>query len=142
MLAFSDFCCDDQDKLGAMLEIHSRCAGRMITIEDLVAGWAAFVDELQAGREFSLSEYREGLAVRGILEELGECLSEHGRQTLVRALLAPDRLFVNLTIRVEGTLSSAWWNRYPKSMVHNSQGSAIPMSSHTMRSRSRFVQAG
>jgi hypothetical protein len=141
MVAFSDFSRDDQDKLGAMLAIHSRHAGHTITIEDLVARWTAFVDELQAGHGFLPSDYEKGLELRGMLEELGECLSEHGRQELIQALLGPDRLFLSLTIPADVTLSCAWWKRYPHSMVNKLHGGAIPTSDVALRSGSRLVQA-
>jgi hypothetical protein len=141
MVAFSDFSRDDQDKLGAMLEIYSRRAGHTIAIEDLVARWTAFVDALQAGHEFSPSDYEKGLELRGMLEELGECLSEHGRQELIQALLGPDRLFLSLTVVANGALSCAWWKRYPQSMVHEPSGGANPASNVTLRSRSRLVRA-
>jgi hypothetical protein len=135
MLAFSDFSRGDQDKLDAMLRLLSRRAGHTSTIEDLVARWAAFVDELQAGHEFSASDYREGLELRGILEELGEGLSERGRQTLIRVLLRPDRLFLALTVPVNGGLSCAWWQRYPQSMAQKLHGGALPRSGVGLRSR-------
>lgn len=134
MLSFRDFSRDDQDRLGAMLEMQSRRAGHTITIEDLVARWAAFVDGLQAGHGFSASDYQEGLALRGILEELGECLSERGRQTLIQVLLRPDRLFLSLTVPVRGPLSCPWWQRYPQSMVQKLHGGALPRSSAILRS--------
>jgi hypothetical protein len=135
MLAFSDFSRGDQDKLDAMLKVFSRRDGHTITIEDLVSRWAAFVEELQAGHEFSASDYRKGLAVRGILEELGEDLSECGRQTLIQVLLRPDRLFLSLTVPVHGGLSCAWWQRYPPSMAHKLHGGALPRSGAALRSR-------
>jgi hypothetical protein len=133
MLAFRDFSPGDQDRLDAMLRLFSRRAGHTITIEDLVARWAAFVDELQAGHEFSASDYKEGLALRGILEELGEGLSERGRQTLIHVLLRPDRLFLSLTVPVHGGLSCAWWQRYPPSMVRQLHSGAPHRSDVALR---------
>ena len=128
MLAFRDFSPGDQDKLDAMLTVLSRHAGHAIAREDLVARWTALVDELQAGHKFSVSDYQEGLEVRGILEEVGECLSEGGRQKLIRAVLCPDRLFLSLTVPVNSALSCAWWLRCRQSMVQRLYGGPTSLS--------------
>jgi hypothetical protein len=140
MVAFWDFTCDDQKELGAMLEFFSRRAGHKITIEDLVVGWIAFVDKVQSGHEFLACDYEEGLGLRGMLEELVECLSEPGRQELVRVLLRPDRLFLSLTLPVNGALSRAWWKRYPQSLVQELNDGEISVSDVGLRSGSHLAQ--
>ncbi|HSR32625.1 MAG TPA: hypothetical protein VLY63_18850 [Anaerolineae bacterium] len=117
MVTTSDFLPDDQRRLEAILEISSRQAGSPRTIEALVEQWTTFVDELQSGYCRSRGEYEEDLSVRALLEEICECLSADGRGKLVAALLEPDRRFLSLTVRVNGSLRRNWWNRFPEDLA-------------------------
>lgn len=129
MITITDLPPDDQKRLDAMLEIFSRRAGCPITIGDLVERWTGFVLALQADCSFSPSDYEEGLRVRGMLEELGEPLSEPGRQQLLSALLESDRRFLSQTIPANGKLSRPWWRRYPPHPTHPQRGGGKPVSS-------------
>ncbi|MGD9048692.1 MAG: hypothetical protein PVF77_11625 [Anaerolineae bacterium] len=114
MVTVSEFKPDDQKVLDAMLAVSSGRADSGLTLEGLVARWNSFVAELDRGRRFSHQDYDRALADRAILDELDECLSAHGRQILVAAVLESDRRFLALTAPVNGQLRRPWWQRVPQ----------------------------
>jgi hypothetical protein len=114
MVKVSDFRPDDQRRLEDMLVVSSRRVGCPLTIEGLVAGWNSFVADLHRGRRFSHQDYERALRERAILEELDECLSAHGRQRLLGAVLQSDRHFLVLTAAVNGEVRRPWWQRVPQ----------------------------
>jgi hypothetical protein len=114
MVKVSDFRPDDKHRLEDMLALSSRRVGCPLTIEGLVAGWNSFVADLHRGRRFPHQDYERALRGRAILDELDECLSAHGRQQLLAAVLESDRTFLVLTAPVNGGLRSPWWQRIPQ----------------------------
>jgi hypothetical protein len=117
MVTIAEFLPDDQRKLDAMLEIASRRAGCLITLEALVERWQAFVGELERGHRSSSCELEDELMVRALLEELCECLSEHGRQRVLAGVLDSDRRFLALTVPVNAKAGRQWWDRIPQDMA-------------------------
>jgi hypothetical protein len=115
MGANAEFPYDDRQTLDAMLEICSRPGGSCLTLEYLLNRWTALVDRLGSGARLSRGEYEAELCVRGLLEELLECLSEPGRQVLLRALVEPDRRFLALTMVGSDHPARWWWQRMPPS---------------------------
>ena len=116
MAANTEFLADDRCKLDAMLEIYSRQAGSCLTLECLLGRWTTLVDQLGGRRRASRDEYEAQLRVRGLLDELVECLSEPGRLVLLRALAEPDRRFLALTVAGSGAATRFWWQRVPPAM--------------------------
>ena len=114
MVTVSEFRPDDQKVLDAMLAVSSGRADLDLTLEGLVARWNSFVAELDRGRRFSHRDYEQALADRAILDELDECLSSHGRKTLLSAVLESDRRFLALTAPINGQLRRPWWQRVPQ----------------------------
>lgn len=116
MITVSEFRPDDQKVLDAMLTVSSQPSEVTLTLEGLVVRWNSFVTELDRGRRFSHQDYERALAARAILEELDECLSAHGRQQLLAAVLESDRRFLALTAPVNGQLRRPWWQRVPQNL--------------------------
>lgn len=114
MVKVSDFRPDDQLRLDDMLAVSSTRVDYPLTIEGLVARWNSFVADLNQGRRFSRRDYERALNDRAILDELDECLSAHGRQKLLAAVLESDRHFLSLTAPVNGKLKRPWWYRVPQ----------------------------
>ena len=113
MVKVSDFRLDDQLRLDDMLAVSSRRMDCPLTVEGLVARWNSFVADLNRGHRFSRQDYERALAGRAILDELDECLSAHGRQKLLAAVLESDRHFLSLTAPVNGKSRRPWWQRVP-----------------------------
>jgi hypothetical protein len=113
MDADAEFLFDDRQTLDAMLEIYSRRSGSCLTLGCLLDRWATLVDQLGGEARPSRDEYEAELCVRGLLEELVECLSEPGRQVLLRALVGPDRRFLAQTIVRSDQPARMWWQRIP-----------------------------
>jgi hypothetical protein len=108
---------DDRQTLDAMLEIYSRRSGSCLTLEGLLDRWTALVDRLGGETGPARDEYETELCVRGLLEELLECLSEPGRQVLLRALVGPDRQFLALTVGGRSRPERVWWRRVPPALA-------------------------
>lgn len=97
--------------MDAMLAVSSVRVDCPLTIEGLVERWRTFVADLSRGCQFSQRDYERALSCRALLEEMDECLSANGRQTLLAAVLKSDRDFLALTTPVNGQSRRPWWQR-------------------------------
>ena len=114
MVTVSEFRPDDQRVLDAMLANSSGRGSPAVTLEGLVERWNSFTTALAGGRRFSHQAFEQALADRAVLDELDECLSAQGRQTLLAALLEADRRFLARTAPFNGQLKRPWWQRVPQ----------------------------
>jgi hypothetical protein len=114
MVTVSEFRPDDQKALDAMLAMSSRRGNPAPTLDGLVERWTSFTAALDGGRRFSHQDFAQAVADRAILDELDECLSAHGRQILLAALLEADRRYLARTAPFNGQLGRPWWQRVPQ----------------------------
>lgn len=106
------FSSSDQEKIQEKLAVFSNYSKYQISIEYLLHNWATFINDIQAGYKFSIYDYDNDLSVRGMLEEIIECLSKDGQERLLTVLTDLDQKFLNLTV-APANKSNNWWKRYP-----------------------------
>jgi hypothetical protein len=82
-------------------------------VEDLLARWERFVQEVQSGYEFTIYDYVNDLNVRETLAEISE-LQPSLKDKLATRLSPADSMFRENTTAIPRTLykfgaASAWW---------------------------------
>ena len=95
-------------------------AGRPLTLDGLISGWAEFVRQVERGYTDSIYDYLNDLAVRGLLKEIIEEGPEGLRRRVFEAITAWDERFRMATRLPKSPLTTGeidWWLRVPRMLA-------------------------